>query len=148
MVRRSPFARLLAWVLVLHCAHMPVPCSDGAEQTAGEQRVEEEEADIDFILLGTDLPDDVDDGPIDDDPERCPTPFGDYFLVVKAGPNGGGSKLLRSAGSGGLRILSPRLALPVSSIQMPASGSVRSFGVSFTISAPQAWRELLSVFLI
>lgn len=90
MVRRSPLVRLLVWVLVMHCAHMPVPCSDGAESVTGEPRVEPTELDIDVVLLGTDLPDDVDEGPIDDTPERFPTPFGDYFLAVKAGPNDGG----------------------------------------------------------
>jgi len=148
MIRRSPFVRLLVWVLILHCAHMPFPSSDGAEQAAGERRVEKGALDIDFILLGTDLPNEVDEGPIDDDPEHRPTPFGDCFLIAEADPSDSDSDRLRPSGTCIPQICSARVALAGSNTQTPESRSLRSFGASFTISTPQAWRKLLSVFLI
>lgn len=53
--------------------HMPIPMCDGDNLRTGG--IQDSDAsvhsflDIDFILLGCNFPDDVDDGPVDDDPE-------------------------------------------------------------------------------
>ena len=55
--------------------HLPIPVFDGDNLKSGEAcpatAISQVDAyDVDFILLGCDLPDDTDDGPVDDDPEN------------------------------------------------------------------------------
>ena len=55
--------------------HAPFPVFDGDNLRSGETPLYPAAStfdafDVDFVLLGCDLPDDSDDGPIDDDPEH------------------------------------------------------------------------------
>jgi hypothetical protein len=65
---------LIIW-MVATIGHAPFPVWDGDNLTSGEiasihLAVLDHSFDLDFILLGCDLPDDYDDGPLDDDPEQ------------------------------------------------------------------------------
>lgn len=62
--------RLVVLWTVAITLHMPMPVSDGDGFTTGACAADHQPfVGIDFVLLGCDLPDDCDEGPIDDDPE-------------------------------------------------------------------------------
>ncbi|QDU78519.1 hypothetical protein Pla110_02230 [Polystyrenella longa] len=66
--------RIIVAYLVATTMHVPFPVFDGDNLRSGEVRSHQsvsysDRFDVDFILLGYDLPDDSDDGPVDDDPE-------------------------------------------------------------------------------
>lgn len=82
----ATFHRLtLLWVMAVSL-QLPVPVCDGDDCGALSAASMRKTAcagfrlDIDFILLGRDLPDDVDDGPVDDDPDDHHGAAFDTFL--------------------------------------------------------------------
>ena len=148
MVHRCKIARLLVWILVCSCAHMPIPCTDRDEGYADGGTSNDEYVDIDLVLLGADFPDDVDDGPVDDDPEHSHSSFGDYYLPAK--------RCSCDAASGLERALAARMTrnaakLPLSSatlLKLNARPPRHSFGETYIVASVQEWRESLAVFLI
>lgn len=89
---------VLYWI-VAAAAHLPIPVwdgdnvgshgDDGQVQRFDPSGVSDDVFDIDMVLLGCDQPDDPDDGPFDDDPERddpCSGTFPVYLpsKLVKA----------------------------------------------------------------
>jgi len=147
MLRSRATTRVVACTLILHLAHIPVPWSDGGEDTPHVGlNADEGPLDIDLLLLGVDPPDDIDEGPLDDDPEQCPCTFGYYFIVSQTGaakvpsPAEISFRVVGSCGS-------------VRACSLPHGGSersslCRSFSTTFTLLAPGAWRALLCVLLI
>ena len=74
----------LVYLLVLHLAHLPLPCCDGdnlvGASSAGRTcevslAVSDAGWDVDFVLLGLDPPDDTDEEPFDSTPESPELPF-------------------------------------------------------------------------
>ncbi|PQO46696.1 hypothetical protein [Blastopirellula marina] len=71
--------------------HVPVPVLDGDNLRSGEiasatASSTADDYDVDFILLGCDLPDDSDDGPVDDDPDDgLNSSFGPAYSIAKTG---------------------------------------------------------------
>ena len=111
-------------------------------------KTNEDEIDIDFVLLGADFPDDVDDGPVDDDPEQSHSSFGDYYLPAKRCSNDVASGLERALTA---RLIRSVTKLPSSSatrLQRNAWSSRHSFGETYVVASVQEWRESLAVFLI
>lgn len=77
---------LIIWMVAV-TSHLPFPVCDGDNLRSWELPSLEAEGgsvqiDIDLVLLGCDLPDDVDDGPVDDDPEHGSGSFGADFTSV------------------------------------------------------------------
>lgn len=77
--------KFLVSYMIAFTIHMPIPVCDGDNIQSGG--IQDSDAfvhsflDIDFVLLGCDLPDDVDDGPVDDDPEDGTAfPFGPLVI--------------------------------------------------------------------
>ena len=74
---RSTYQKLIVFFMMATVGHLPLPLCDGAnlgsESRAGVRPAHCSSSwsqfDIDFVFLGCDAPDDMDDGPIDDDPE-------------------------------------------------------------------------------
>lgn len=65
---------VIIW-MVATAVHAPFPVCDGDNLASGQPvslhfAVLDHSFDLDFILLGCDLPDDFDDGPLDIDPEN------------------------------------------------------------------------------
>tara|TARA_R110002095_G_scaffold30689_4_gene29805 strand:- start:3090 stop:3494 length:405 start_codon:yes stop_codon:yes gene_type:complete len=61
--------------MVATAVHAPFPVCDGDNLASGQTvslhfAVLDQSFDLDFVLLGCDLPDDFDDGPLDIDPEN------------------------------------------------------------------------------
>lgn len=75
MRRTSPHFRLLVLVLTMHLAHVPVPmwdAGDGLERSCSPNvcgRIVGLRWDLDPLLLGIDPPENLDEGPVDSDPE-------------------------------------------------------------------------------
>jgi len=72
-MERFTYKLVLAW-MVATTAHLPVPVWDGDHVTANGRPCAAdcfclEWFDVDFMLLGCDEADDLDDGPFDDDPD-------------------------------------------------------------------------------
>lgn len=77
---------LIIWMVAVTC-HFPFPVCDGDNLRSWElpslaSHADRVPIDIDLILLGCDLPDDVDDGPVDDDPEQGSNSFGADFSSI------------------------------------------------------------------
>lgn len=145
MARRRKTTRFLVWILVCSCAHMPFPCMDRDEPPTVANEATKDEVDIDFVLLGADFPDDVDDGPVDDDPEQSHSSFGDYFLPAKRCSSDAVSEAEFASACLSFR----NLATPSSScLHLTTRPRQHSFGGTFIISSVQEWRESLAVFLI
>ncbi|MAT15940.1 MAG: hypothetical protein CMJ46_11805 [Planctomyces sp.] len=76
--------------MVLTTMHAPFPVLDGDNLRSGETRPHppvtySDWFDVDFVLLGCDLPDDSDDGPVDDDPEDgSDSAFGHPLSVARS----------------------------------------------------------------
>ena len=127
---------------------MPFPCMDRDEPPTVANKTTEDEIDIDFVLLGADFPDDVDDGPVDDDPEQSHSSFGDYYLPAKRC-----NTETASQADFALRPSFPRdsATLPSSSsvhLLSEANASGYSFGGTYIVASVQEWREVILVFLI
>ncbi|HAH48766.1 hypothetical protein [Gimesia sp.] len=65
---------VITW-MVATAVHAPFPVCDGDNLASGQTvslhiAVLDQSFDLDFVLLGCDLPDDFDDGPLDIDPEN------------------------------------------------------------------------------
>lgn len=102
---------LVIWWLAGSLLHAPFPVLD-ADKTAGPVDCWSGPAafslsDIDFVLLGCDLPEDSDDGPIDNQPEHGTGPFAASHVAYRAA---GSSN--RISMSGPSRILTIPCVLP------------------------------------
>lgn len=139
--------RIVAWILIFHCAHIPIPVTDGVEPTFVSGCLSEERFDIDFVLLGVDPPDDVDDGPIDDDPEHDPTCFGGFFVLQKDSPTVPHRVIAQSRRWVGGHLANVNRASLVG-LQQTTCPPFRRFCDTFTLVSPQGWRESLSVLLL
>lgn len=88
---------LIKWMVAV-AVHLPFPVCDGDNLRSGEIPTLAAnvgspafDIDIDFVLLGCDLPDDPDDGPIDDDPEDGSNSYlGVYFTSTMSRNSGTG----------------------------------------------------------
>jgi hypothetical protein len=149
MVSSLTAKRLIGCVLILHLAHAPIPFSDGVEhephksvsQPAGRW-------DVDFILLGTDPPDDVDDGPVDDDPETCYDSFGLCYILPGKGPAKARPGLAPSLGIIETDCVLAGVVSEIRRVQPVAARLPHSFGATFSMREPRAWREFLSLLLL
>lgn len=80
--------RVVVWWMLAVAVHLPIPLCDGDNLKSSEPPAPGTTpwawTDIDFVLLGCDLPDDVDDGPFDRDPENSDdSPFGPSFVRAR-----------------------------------------------------------------
>lgn len=148
MAHRRNKTRLLVWILVCCCAHMPFPCTDHDAPPTAANKTTEEEVDIDFVLLGADFPDDVDDGPVDDDPEQSHSSFGDYYLPAKRCSSDAVDEAEFALASLSVRNLATLSSSPATCLHLTTRLRQHSFGGTFIISSVQEWRESLAVFLI
>ena len=108
----------------------------------------EDEIDIDFILLGADFPDDVDDGPVDDDPEQSHSSFGDYYLPAKRCGDDTALGLERGLADRLIRIATQLPSPSSTRMQLTSRFPRHSFGETYVVSSVQEWREHLAIFLI
>lgn len=147
MTRRRKTTRFLVWILVC-CSHMPFPCMDCDEPRVVANETTENDVDIDFVLLGADFPDDVDDGPLDDDPEQSHSSFGDYFLPAKRCSSDAVSEAEFASASLSVRNLATQSSSQAACLHLTTRPRQHSFGGTFIVSSVQEWREHLAVFLI
>ena len=77
MRQTSPHFRPLVLALAMHLAHVPVPIWDGGDglERCGRGAVALCCWDLDPLLLGIDPPENLDEGPVDSDPETPQAEF-------------------------------------------------------------------------
>lgn len=128
---------IITWMMAV-TIHLPFPVCDGDDLRSWELHrlacpEEIVKIDIDLVLLGCDPPDDVDDGPVDDDPEGGSS-FGADFTsrALRGGKSPGDSSPLpgpegagrpRSAIAGARSIMFHPRSAP-----FPSSGVICSRG--------------------
>lgn len=121
---------------------------DRDEDYADASGVNDESIDIDLVLLGADFPDDVDDGPVDEDPEQSHTSFGDFYLPAKRCSSDTAKEaslaLAPSLLQNSVTLRSTSSAHSLSKVNLRG----HSFGGTYVVASIQEWRESISVFLI
>jgi hypothetical protein len=115
---------IIIWMMAV-TIHFPFPVCDGDDLKSWESPAaalwnESLEIDIDLVLLGCLLPEDADDGPVDDDPEKgAGSAFGDYFTSLSSSNGETQNPLTGHFGGGEYLVICPNaetgdgiLALP------------------------------------
>lgn len=146
MTRTSSYFRPLVLLLTMHLAHVPVPVWDSGDAIgwtdsdaciSGPGRW-----DFDLFLLGIDPPDDLDEGPVDSDPEG---PGAHMFA------SGRPSSRPAMAWKGDLDAFAP-VTLPDSRrVELSFAAHRDGPGIacySASFAGPQQWRTLLTVLTI
>lgn len=150
MRRTSPRFRLLVLVLALHLAHVPVPMwgAGDALEACSSSTVAGRIAglccwDLDLLLLGIDPPENLDEGPIDSDPE---SPRAEFFSSDRVASRVGGSQRGEIDASATLIARPVRCGEVISSATRIRGLRLTSYSASF--AALHRWRTLLQVMTV